>query len=79
MDVLLKVQGKIQTIIIPFLLATITFMSLYLTSDNPQKTDDHLWYGFNLSFWLIFSFSLVLVIIFLHEFAAGKKRNHRIS
>jgi hypothetical protein len=39
MDVLLKVQRNIQKIIIPFLLATIAFMSLYLTSDNPQETD----------------------------------------
>lgn len=38
-----------------------------------------MWYGFNISFWLITSFSLVLVIIFSHEFAAGKKREPRIS
>lgn len=79
MDVLIKYRSKMDVIIIPFQIAAVTSVSLILASDNPQKTDDHDWYGFNLSFSLIICFILVIMIIYTNQFAAAKKRAPRMT
>lgn len=66
-------------IIIPFQIAAVTSVSLILESDNPQKTDKHDWYGFNLSFSLIICFILVIMVIYTIKFAAAKKREPRMT
>ena len=76
-DVLTKYRPKMDLIIIPFQIAAVTSVSLILESDNPQKTDQHDWYGFNLSFSLIICFILVIMVIYTIKFAAAKKREPR--
>lgn len=79
MDVLIKFRSPMDVIIIPFQIAAVTAMSLILTSDIPQKTGKHDWYGFNLSFSLIISFILVIMMIYALKFAAAKKREPRMT
>ena len=76
-DMLLNTRPLMDIMIIPFQIAAVTMMSLFVTSDNPHKTDAHWWYGYNLSFSLINWFSFVIIMTYAYKFASSKKREPR--
>jgi hypothetical protein len=76
-DMLFNQRPHMDLMIIPFQIAAVTLMSLFVTSDNPHKTDAHWWYGYNLSFALIICFSLVIIMTYTYKFASSKKREAR--
>lgn len=77
-DMLLKTRSEnMDLMIIPFQIAAVSMMSLFVTSDNPHETDKHWWYGYNLSFALIICFSLVIILTYIYKFASSNKREPR--
>ena len=45
-DILVNGKAEFDIIIIPFQLVTCTFLALFLTSDNPEEYDNHIYNGF---------------------------------
>ena len=76
-DILVNGRNEIELIVIIFQIPAVTLMSLVVTSDNPQASDEDLWLGYNFSFALIICFALMIIITYIYKFAANKKREAR--
>ena len=64
-DILVNGRIEIELIVIIFQIPAVTLMSLVVTSDNPQATDEDWWLGYNSSFALIICFALVMIITYI--------------
>ena len=76
-DILLNGKGEIEIMLIAFQIAAVNIVSLLVSSDNPQESDDHLWFGYNISFSLIICSALMIILTLSYSFAVNKKRSAR--
>ena len=60
--------------LIIFQVIATTVLVLVVTSDNPIKSDEHLWNGYLISFSLVLSTFSVVFFVYIFNFAASWKR-----